>query len=53
VFYNNEEQRLSAIKLKEMLEKSGKYKKSIVTEIVPASKYYKAEEYHQKYHEKN
>ncbi|MHA1459784.1 MAG: peptide-methionine (S)-S-oxide reductase MsrA [Promethearchaeota archaeon] len=35
------------------LESSGKYKKSIVTEIVPAVEYYKAEEYHQKYHEKN
>jgi len=44
---------LSAIKLKEKLESSGKYKKSIVTEIVPVAEYYKAEEYHQKYHEKN
>ena len=52
VFYSNEEQRLSAIKLKEKLESSGKYKKSIVTEIIPAAEYYKAEEYHQKYHEK-
>jgi len=53
VFYNNEEQRLSAKKLKEKLEISGKYKRPIVTEIVPAAEYYKAEEYHQKYHEKN
>jgi methionine-S-sulfoxide reductase len=53
VFYSNEEQRLSAIKLKDKLEISGKYKNPIVTEIVPASEYYKAEDYHQKYHEKN
>ena len=53
VFYTNEEQRLSAIKFKEKLDKSGKYKKPIVTEIIPAAKYYKAEEYHQKYNEKN
>jgi methionine-S-sulfoxide reductase len=53
VFYKNEEQRLSAIELKEKLDKSGKYKKPIVTEIVPSAEYYKAEEYHQKYHEKN
>jgi len=53
VFYNNEEQKLAAIKLKEKLDKSGKYSKPIVTEIVPASEYYKAEEYHQKYNEKN
>jgi len=53
VFYKNEEQQLSAIKLKEKLEISGKYKKPIVTEIVPIAEYYIAEEYHQKYDEKN
>jgi len=53
VFYNSEEQRLAAIKLKEALDKSGKYKKPIVTEIIPVSEYYRAEEYHQKYDEKN
>ena len=53
VFYNNEEQRLSVFKLKEKLDISGKYKNPIVTEIIPVSEYYKAEEYHQKYNEKN
>ena len=52
VFYNKEEQRLAAEKLKEKLDKSGKYKKPIVTEIVHATEYYRAEEYHQKYDEK-
>ena len=53
VFYKDENQRLSAVKLKEKLDKSGKYSKPIVTEIVPFTEYYKAEDYHQKYHEKN
>jgi peptide-methionine (S)-S-oxide reductase len=53
VFYHDEEQRLAAITLKEKLDKSGKYNKPIVTEIVPISKFTRAEEYHQKYHEKN
>ncbi|NVM44020.1 MAG: peptide-methionine (S)-S-oxide reductase MsrA [Candidatus Lokiarchaeota archaeon] len=53
VFYNSEEQRLAALKLKEDLDKSGKYNKPIVTEIIPVSEYYRAEEYHQKYDEKN
>ena len=53
VFYTDEEQRLTAIKVKEKLDQSGKYKNPIVTEIVPAGEFYRAEEYHQKYHEKN
>jgi len=53
VFYYDEDQKNAAIRLKEKLDKSGKYQKPIVTEIVPVSKFTRAEEYHQKYNEKN
>ena len=52
IFYHDEEQRKLAMKSKQKLEKSGKYKKPIATEIVPAKEFYKAEEYHQRYLEK-
>jgi peptide-methionine (S)-S-oxide reductase len=52
IFYHNEEQRSAAIASKEMAQKSDKFKKPIVTEIVPASMFYRAEEYHQQYFEK-
>ena len=52
IFYHNEKQKKAAIKSKEILDKSGKYSKPIVTEIVPAVDFYKAEEYHQRYLEK-
>lgn len=52
IFYHNEEQRSTAIVSKERAQSSGKFKKPIVTEIVPASTFYRAEEYHQQYFEK-
>ncbi|MEO5703327.1 MAG: peptide-methionine (S)-S-oxide reductase, partial [Gammaproteobacteria bacterium] len=38
---------------KAALEKSGRFKQPIVTEIAPAPQFYRAEEYHQDFHNKN
>jgi len=53
IFYHNEEQRRLAEESKAKLERSGRFDKTIVTEIKPAATFYKAEDYHQKYYEKN
>ena len=53
IFYHNEEQKSLAEKSKADLEKSGRFDKPIVTEIVKATTFYKAEDYHQDYYKKN
>jgi peptide methionine sulfoxide reductase msrA/msrB len=53
IFYHDDEQKEIAEQVKAELEASGKWKKPIVTEIVPAKPFYKAEDYHQDYLQKN
>ncbi|MBW2615442.1 MAG: peptide-methionine (S)-S-oxide reductase MsrA [Deltaproteobacteria bacterium] len=53
IFYHNEEQKGLAEKSKAALDRSGRYKKPVVTEIIRASKFYQAEDYHQDYYKKN
>ncbi len=52
IFYHDEKQKAAALTSKQRLEKSGKYKKPIATNIEKSSEFYKAEEYHQQYLEK-
>ena len=51
IFYNNEEEKHIAEKSKEEIEKL--FKEPIVTPILPAEPFYKAEEYHQDFYKKN
>ncbi|MDL4839709.1 peptide-methionine (S)-S-oxide reductase MsrA [Aquibacillus rhizosphaerae] len=52
IFFHNEEQKRVAEDSKQKLEESGKFKKPIVTEILPAATFYPAEEKHQDYYKK-
>ena len=52
IFFHDEEQRAAALASKEALDRSGRYRRPIVTEIRPAPTFYRAEEYHQQYLEK-
>jgi peptide-methionine (S)-S-oxide reductase len=49
IFFHSPEQERLARASKERMQASGKFRSPIVTEITPASPFYRAEEYHQKY----
>jgi peptide methionine sulfoxide reductase msrA/msrB len=49
IFYNSEAQKQTAERVKARWDKSGKFNRPITTEVTAATKFYPAEEYHQKY----
>lgn len=53
IFYQDEKQKLLAEQSKEVLARSGKLSKPIVTEVLPFTGFYEAEEYHQDYYKKH
>jgi peptide-methionine (S)-S-oxide reductase len=53
IYYHNDEQKQVALASKEALDKSGSYKKPVVTEILPFTNFYPAEDYHQQYYDSN
>ncbi|MFZ3579642.1 peptide-methionine (S)-S-oxide reductase MsrA [Virgibacillus sp. DJP39] len=53
IFYHDSNQLFAAEVSKKELEQSGKFTKPIVTEILPATTFYPAEDYHQEFYKKN
>jgi peptide-methionine (S)-S-oxide reductase len=53
IFYHSEDQKRLALASKKAIEDSGRFKQPIVTQIVAAAPFYRAEEYHQDYYKKN
>jgi peptide-methionine (S)-S-oxide reductase len=52
IFYHDDDQKAAAEASKEERDRSGRYRRPIVTEITPTSTFYEAEDYHQQYLEK-
>lgn len=52
IFYHSPEQKSAAEQSKAAMDKSGKFRRPIVTQIEPAPTFYRAEDYHQRYLEK-
>jgi peptide-methionine (S)-S-oxide reductase len=52
VFYHTPEQKAAAEAARGRLDGAGAFKKKIVTEVVPATAFWRAEEYHQNYYQK-
>ncbi len=53
IFTHGEAQNATALAAKQALQKSGRFKQPVVTEVVAAAQFYAAEGYHQDYYKKN
>ena len=53
IFYHDEAQKQAAEKMIELVDRSGKWRSKVVTEVVPAGEFYPAEDYHQDYLQKH
>lgn len=53
IYYQNDEQKRIALASKEAIDRSGTYKNPVVTEILPFTNFYPAEDYHQEYYDNN
>jgi peptide-methionine (S)-S-oxide reductase len=53
IFFHDGEQERAAQKMKEELDRAGRFPRKIVTQIAPAAEFWRAEEYHQRYFEKH
>jgi peptide methionine sulfoxide reductase msrA/msrB len=53
IFYHNEEEKRLAEASKSALDKTGRFDKPVVTEILPFTQFYEAEDYHQDYYKEH
>ena len=53
ILYHTAEQKAAAESVRERMDTSGRFRRPVVTDIVPATTFWRAEEYHQRYHEKH
>lgn len=53
IYYHNDEQKQVALASKEAIDTSGTFRNSVVTEILPFTNFYPAEDYHQEYYDNN